>query len=89
MADDMSSSVSSDQSVQDYTEVGTAQQGMGPPAYPDIFVEGEMNSSFNGFSPGFSFLPSEESCNPYAPFPADVIPPGLLRQVYMPGFGGF
>ena len=59
MADDMSSSVSSDQSVQDYTEVSSAQRSMGPPAFPDIFVEGEMNSSFNGFSPGFSFLPSE------------------------------
>jgi hypothetical protein len=59
MADDMSSSVSSDQSVQDYTEVSSAHQSMGPPAFPDVYVEGEMNSSFNGFSPGFSFLPSE------------------------------
>tara|TARA_R110002003_G_scaffold191_19_gene14861 strand:+ start:29637 stop:31364 length:1728 start_codon:yes stop_codon:yes gene_type:complete len=59
MADDMSSSVSSDQSVQDYVEVSSTQQSMGPPAFPDIFVEGEMSSSFNGFQPGFSFLPSE------------------------------
>ena len=59
MADDMSSSVSSDQSIQDYIEVSSAQQSMGPPAFPDIYAEGEMNSSFNGFSPGFSFLPSE------------------------------
>lgn len=89
MADDMSSSVSSDQSVQDYTEVSSAQQAMGPPAFPDIFVEGEISSSFNGFQPGFSFLPSEESCHRYAPFPADAIPSGLLRQIYMPGAGGF
>lgn len=59
MADDMSSSVSSDQSLQDYVEVSSAQQSMGPPAFPDIFMEGEMSSSFTGFSPGFSFLPSE------------------------------
>lgn len=59
IADDMSSSVSSDQSVQDYAEVSAAQQAMGPAAFPDIFVEGEMSSSFNGFQPGFSFLPSE------------------------------
>ncbi|QRC94219.1 hypothetical protein JI435_405400 [Parastagonospora nodorum SN15] len=89
MADDMSSSVSSDQSIHDYVEVNSAQQNMGPPAYPDIFSEGEMSSSFTGFQPGFSFLPSEESCNRYAPFPADVIPSGLLRQIYMPGTGGF
>jgi len=59
MADDMSSSVSSDQSIHDYVEVNSAQQNMGPPAYPDIFSEGEMSSSFTGFQPGFSFLPSE------------------------------
>jgi hypothetical protein len=59
MADDMSSSVSSDQSIHDYVEVSSAQQSMGPPAFPDIFVEGEMSSSFHGFQPGFSFLPSE------------------------------
>lgn len=59
MADDMSSSVSSDQSIHDYVEVSSAQQSMGPPAFPDIFSEGEMCSSFNGFQPGFSFLPSE------------------------------
>ncbi|KAF2036156.1 hypothetical protein EK21DRAFT_53023 [Setomelanomma holmii] len=59
MADDMSSSVSSDQSIQDYVEVSSAPQTMGPPAFSDIFVEGEMSSSFNGFQPGFSFLPTE------------------------------
>jgi hypothetical protein len=59
MADDMSSSVSSDQSIHDYVEVSSAQQSMGPPAFPEIFNEGEMCSSFNGFQPGFSFLPSE------------------------------
>jgi hypothetical protein len=59
MADDMSSSVSSDQSIHDYVEMNPAQQSMGPPAFPDIFVEGEMSSSFHGFQPGFSFLPSE------------------------------
>ncbi|CAO2650836.1 Nn.00g091330.m01.CDS01 [Neocucurbitaria sp. VM-36] len=57
--DDMSSSVSSDQSIHDYPEVSSAQQTMGPASFPDIFVEGEMSSSFNGFQPGFSFLPSE------------------------------
>ncbi|KAH7090765.1 fungal-specific transcription factor domain-containing protein [Paraphoma chrysanthemicola] len=74
MADDMSSSVSSDQSVQDYVEVTSAQQSMGPPAYPDIFVEGEMSSSFNGFQPGFSFLPSEGTF-PYGsgPLSLDVL----------------
>lgn len=89
VADDMSSSVSSDQSAQDYAEVSRAQQSMGPATFPDIFVEGEMNSSFNGFQPGFSFLPSEESYHRFAPFPADAIPSGLLRQIYMPGTGGF
>ena len=57
--DDMSSSVSSDQSIHDYPEVSTAQQSMGPVTFQDVFVEGEMSSSFNGFQPGFSFLPSE------------------------------
>jgi len=60
MADDMSSSISSDQSVQDFNEVSSGPQSMGPPAYPDIFIEGEMSSSLNGLShPGFSYLPSE------------------------------
>lgn len=89
MVDDMSSSVSSDQSVQDYMEVNSTQQNIGQASYPDIFVEGEMSSSFTGFSPGFSFLPSEESYHRFAPFPADAIPDGLLRQIYMPGTGGF
>lgn len=89
IADDMSSSVSSDQSVQDYNEVSSAQQRLGGATFPDIFVEGEMSSSFNGFQPGFSFLPSEEPYHRVAPFPADAIPPGLLRQIYMPGTGGF
>jgi hypothetical protein len=72
--DDMSSSVSSDQSIQDYTEVSSAQQSMGPPAFPDIFVEGEMSSSFNGFQPGFSFLPSEgTSSYGSGPFSLDVM----------------
>ena len=57
--DDMSSSVSSDQSIHDYAEVSSAQQSMGPPAFQDVFMEGEMSSSFNGLQPGFSFLPSE------------------------------
>jgi len=75
MADDMSSSVSSDQSVQDYTEVSSAQQAMGPPAFPDIFVEGEISSSFNGFQPGFSFLPSEGTSYSYGsgPLSLDVL----------------
>ncbi|KAF1978076.1 hypothetical protein BU23DRAFT_413943, partial [Bimuria novae-zelandiae CBS 107.79] len=58
--DDMSSSISSDQSVQDFHEVSSAHQSMGPPAFPDIFIEGEMSSSLGGLSqPGFSYLPSE------------------------------
>lgn len=87
--DDMSSSVSSDQSIHDYPEVSAASQSMGPVVFQDVFVEGEMSSSFNGFQPGFSFLPSEEPYHRFAPFPADAIPSGLLRQIYMPGAGGF
>ena len=60
IADDVSSSISSDQSVQDFGEVSSAQQNMAPPAFPDIFIEGEMSSSLGGLSqPGFSYLPSE------------------------------
>ena len=59
IADDMSSSVSSDHSVQDFAEVNAGQQSMGSASFPDIFVEGEMSSSFSGFQPGFSFLPAE------------------------------
>ncbi|KAF2017126.1 hypothetical protein BU24DRAFT_144009 [Aaosphaeria arxii CBS 175.79] len=60
MADDMSSSISSDQSVQDYTEVTAGQHNMGPPAFPDIFIEGELSSSVNGLpQSGFPFVPSE------------------------------
>ncbi|KAF2636526.1 hypothetical protein P280DRAFT_473076 [Massarina eburnea CBS 473.64] len=60
MADDVSSSISSDQSVQDFNEVSSGPQSMGPPAFPDIFIEGEMSSSLGGMSQsGFSYLPSE------------------------------
>jgi hypothetical protein len=60
MADDVSSSISSDQSVQDFTEVHSGPHSMGPPTFPDIFMEGEMSSSVGGMSqPGFSYLPSE------------------------------
>jgi hypothetical protein len=60
MADDLSSSVSSDQSVQDYAEMAPTQQSTGPVVFQDVFTEGEIASSFNGLSPpGFSFLPSE------------------------------
>ena len=90
MADDVSSSISSDQSVQDFNEVSSTRQAMGPPAFPDIFVEGEMSSSLGGLSqPGFSYLPSEESLHRFPPFPADAIPAGLLRQVYIPGSRGW
>lgn len=59
-ADDVSSSISSDQSVQDFSEVLSSHQSMGPPSFPDIFIEGEMSSSVNGLSqPGFSYLPTE------------------------------
>jgi hypothetical protein len=86
--DDMSSSASSDQSIHDYVEVSSAPQSMGSVTFHDIY-EGEISSSFNGFQPGFSFLPSEDPYHRFAPFPADAIPPGLLRQIYMPGTGGF
>lgn len=57
MADDVSSSISSDQSV-DFNEVSSAPQSMGPPAWPDIFVEGELGTSLGQMShPGFSYLP--------------------------------
>jgi hypothetical protein len=60
MADDMSSSVSSDQSIQDYVEVNSAQQSMGPIVFHDVFAEGDVSSSYSALSqPGFSFLPSE------------------------------
>jgi hypothetical protein len=61
MADDISSSISSDQSVQDFSETSSAQQTMGPPPFPDHFMEGDMASSLNnGFSqPGFPYLPTE------------------------------
>ncbi|KAH6618890.1 fungal-specific transcription factor domain-containing protein [Boeremia exigua] len=61
MADDMSSSVSSDQSLQDYVEVSSAQQNMGQAVFHDaVFVEGDASSSYTALSqPAFSFLPSE------------------------------
>lgn len=60
MADDVSSSISSDQSVQDFSEVSSGQHSMGPPTFPDIFIEGEMSSNLNGLpQSGFSYLPSE------------------------------
>jgi hypothetical protein len=60
MADDVSSSISSDQSVQDFSDAGPGQQSMGPPTFPDIYIEGDMTSGVNGFSqPAFSYLPTE------------------------------
>jgi hypothetical protein len=60
MADDVSSSISSDQSVQDFNEYSPGQHNMGPPTFPDIFVEGEFSAGVNGMShPGFSYLPTE------------------------------
>ncbi|KAF2749032.1 hypothetical protein M011DRAFT_493322 [Sporormia fimetaria CBS 119925] len=61
MADDVSSSISSDQSVQDFSDGNSVQQPMGPPTFPDIFIEGgDMASSMGGFSqPGYSYLPTE------------------------------
>lgn len=86
MADDVSSSISSDQSVQDFNEVSAGPQSMGPPAYPEIFIEGEMSASLNGLSqPEFSYLPSEESYRRFPPFPADALPAGFFRECYMPG----
>jgi len=89
VVDDMNSSVSSDQSIHDYAEISPAQQSMGTAALQDMFFEGEMSSSVTGFQPGFSFLPSDEPNHRFAPFPADAIASGLLRQIYMPGSGGF
>ncbi|KAF2195958.1 hypothetical protein GQ43DRAFT_290702 [Delitschia confertaspora ATCC 74209] len=60
--DDMSSSISSDQSVQDAAEVSAAHHGpMGPAGFPDVFVEGELSSSVNGsmHQPGYAYLPTE------------------------------
>lgn len=60
MADDMSSSVSSDQSLQDYVEANSAQQNMGPIVFHDVFAEGDVSSSYTALQqPAFSFLPSE------------------------------
>lgn len=60
MADDMSSSVSSDQSLQDYVEVNSAQQSMGSVVFQDVFAEGDVSSSYTAMhQPAFSFLPSE------------------------------
>jgi hypothetical protein len=60
MADDVSSSISSDQSVQDFSDGGSGQQSMGPPTFPDIYIEGDMTSGVNGFSqPAYSYLPTE------------------------------
>jgi hypothetical protein len=69
-ADDVSSSISSDQSVQDFAELSSGQHSMGPPTFPDIFIEGEFSSSGNGFShPGYSYLPTEGmSSNGSGPF---------------------
>lgn len=90
IADDVSSSISSDQSIQDYTEISSGQHSMGPPSFPDIFVEGNMHSGVNGMAqPGFSYIPSEEPYHRFIPFPADAIPDGLLRSVYLPGARGF
>ncbi|KAF2741029.1 hypothetical protein EJ04DRAFT_481332 [Polyplosphaeria fusca] len=59
IADDVSSSISSDQSVQDFNEVNSGQC-MGPSVFPDVFMEGDMNSSVHGPSqPGFAYLPTE------------------------------
>lgn len=86
MADDVSSSISSDQSVQDFNEVSSGQQSGSSAAYPDIFIEGEMSASLSGLSqPGFSYLPSEESFRRFPPFPTDAIPAGFFRECYMPG----
>ncbi|KAJ4333572.1 hypothetical protein N0V87_007509 [Didymella glomerata] len=60
MADDMSSSVSSDQSLQDYVEASSAQQSIGHVVFHDVFAEGDVSSSYTALSqPAFSFLPSE------------------------------
>ena len=61
--DDMSSSISSDQSVQDAAEVSSSVQfgPMAPPSFSDVFVEGEISSSMNGLSQsGFAYLPPTE-----------------------------
>lgn len=86
MADDVSSSISSDQSVQDFNEVSSGQQCMGPPVFPDAYIEGDMKPSVYGPSqPGYGYLPTEDPFHRFAPFPSDAIPAGLLRQIYMPG----
>ncbi|KAF1997898.1 hypothetical protein P154DRAFT_269699 [Amniculicola lignicola CBS 123094] len=60
VADDVSSSISSDQSVQDYAEMNSVHHGMGSSTFPDVYGEGDMSSSMNGLSqPGFAYLPTE------------------------------
>ncbi|KAF2463498.1 uncharacterized protein BDR25DRAFT_108972 [Lindgomyces ingoldianus] len=60
IADDVSSSISSDQSIQDYAEVNSGQHGMRSSTFSDVFMEGEMNANVNGLpQPGYAYLPSE------------------------------
>lgn len=91
--DDMSSSISSDQSVQDAAELSNSTQygPMAPPSFSDVFGEGEIGASMNGLSQsGFAYLPpTEESIPRFINFPSNEIPAGLLRQIYMPGARGF
>lgn len=87
--DDMSSSVSSDQSFHDFTEINSTQQSMSAPPFQDVFFEGEMSSSITGFQNSFPFLASEEPYHRFASFPANTIPSGLLRQFYPSGSSGF
>ncbi|ORY11624.1 fungal-specific transcription factor domain-domain-containing protein [Clohesyomyces aquaticus] len=60
IADDVSSSISSDQSIKDFVEANSGQRNMGAPSFSDIFMEGEMSGNCNGLpQPGYAYLPSE------------------------------
>lgn len=93
VTDDMSSSISSDQSNHDYTEINSVPTGSyGPSSFSDVFYGRDMSAGAHGLShPGYAYLPTEDSISlaRFPSFPADAIPAGLLRQVYMPGSRGF
>ncbi len=84
IADDVSSSISSDQSVQDYNEVGSNQQSMGPPAYPEIYIEGEMSNT--GLpQPQVAYFLSEGTSSTFSPYAFEICahrsPPDSYRRI--------
>ncbi|OCL12142.1 hypothetical protein AOQ84DRAFT_164386 [Glonium stellatum] len=61
VTDDMSSSISSDQSNHDYTEVNSVPTGpYGSSSFSDIFYDGDMSAGAHGLShPSYAYLPTE------------------------------